>query len=135
VQDVRRSHEPAVTNLGDASRRGHLHDRAMTTLRRPSRLPLARREVAVWRSGDVPMREAGAELVEGEDQAVVRSNGHTVHLDRLGVLVWPLLDGTRSAPALARLVAEREDALVLDTAVAVHAVLEELAAIGAVRWV
>ncbi len=107
----------------------------MTTLRRAARLSRSRREMLVWRSGDVPVRDAAAELIEGEDQAVVRCQGHTLRLDHLGLQVWPLLDGTRSAPTVARLVAEREDTDVLVTALEVHRVLEELAGIGAVRWV
>ena len=100
----------------------------MTMLRRSRPEP-------IWRSGDLPCRDASAELVEQEDgRALVRCGGEQVLLDELGMLLWPLLDGVRSAPSLARSLSDQTGAPALGTAIAVRLVLEELAAIGAVHW-
>jgi hypothetical protein len=89
----------------------------------------------VWRSGDVPRRAKAAELVVGDGRALVRSGEGVVELDELGMALWPLLDGLRSAPTLARVLAEQRGEPSLATAVAVRTVLEELAAAGAITWV
>jgi hypothetical protein len=99
----------------------------MTVLRRSSSDP-------VWRPGDVPCRTASAALVVGDGHVSVRRGDQVVELGGLGTRLWPLLDGSRSAPTLARVLAEQAGEPSMETALAVGHLLEELAAAGAISW-
>lgn len=96
----------------------------MTILRRP-------RPTQIWDAGNVPRQAPTAEFVEGG----LRMAGSLVSLDELGGHLWSLIDGTRSAPSLARLLAEQQGLPSLQTALDVHARLESLAEAGAIDWV
>lgn len=88
----------------------------------------------MWSPGNVPRRQPGADLVLVDGTAHVSRNGCVVPLDELGRQLWGLLDGARSAPALAQELADHRGESVLPIAVAVHRVLDELAGIEAVGW-
>jgi hypothetical protein len=96
----------------------------MTILRRP-------RPAQIWDAGNVPRQAPTSELVEGG----LRTADSLVSLDELGGHLWALIDGTRSAPSLARLLAEQLGLPSLQTALDVHARLESLAEAGAIDWV